>query len=66
MHAYPCHDPWATRIKLDHAKAESEFPMVNIGTCQLRGKSLTEKHRSIGFTGVWHWVDNPTQKNVLL
>jgi hypothetical protein len=33
-----------------------------MGTCQLREKTLTEKHRSSRIAGGWHKVDNPKQK----
>jgi hypothetical protein len=37
-----------------------------MGTCRLRDKILTEKHRSYRIAGGWLRVDNPAQKNYLL
>jgi hypothetical protein len=33
-----------------------------MGTCQLRERTMTEKHRSTKITGGWRRVDNPTHK----
>jgi hypothetical protein len=37
-----------------------------MGTCQLREKTLAEKHRSYRIVGGWCRVENPTQRNDLL
>jgi hypothetical protein len=39
--------------------------VLKLGTCQLKEKTLTEKHRSCRVAGSWRMVDNPSQKNDL-
>jgi hypothetical protein len=46
MNARPCHSPW-----LSHEKAH-----FKAGTCQLREKTLTEKHQKSRIAGGWHMV----------
>jgi hypothetical protein len=47
-------------VRLSHTEAESEFQ-----TCQLREKSLTEKHLSSKIGWGWRIVDKKPQKNDL-
>jgi hypothetical protein len=54
VHARPRHGPWATCIRLTNAKAENEFRLFEIRTCQLREGTLTEKlgGGGVGFAGL--------------
>jgi hypothetical protein len=46
-------------------RRRASFRRLKMGTCQLREKTLTEKHRSSRITGGWRRDDNATEKNDL-
>jgi hypothetical protein len=63
--AYAClSTPWSlgNLYTAKPCQGRESFRRFKMGTCQLREKTLTEKHRSSRIAGGWRKVDSPTQK----